>query len=705
MQSKIIYLCITTLCLYSVLASGATNMSIFYQHPFSGAIPSGAVNQLMTWLPPFAAVNSKDPTCRNHSRLFLQKLEDFELWSLKMHDASAKLPSGLLNGNVNQLGDFDQCLSVHESEDNIRGQYCLTDIELKLQPGQHLAIRQIHDLVVSHSAFKSKIGDPGHRVPRFTNINWALCVPASCSASDVQEALMESLQQHLGPTGLRIRAHVDPEMCQQKSESIIPPRSTLLVLVFFILIIGVTSLATFCDNSLQNQKPTSRSMELLQSFSILSNSRKLFSMKRLNDDIASIHGIRTLNAIMLLVSHKSMALFFNPYVNRTGMTEYLGKPWTVIARAASLYTDPFIMLSGLLTTYAFIRQLRQSQSLNISKEIVSRLMRLLPTLGALILFCTFILPWMGSGPYWNLVVKHHAELCKVSWWKNMLFIHNYFGFKNMCLTHTHHVGIDTQLFLISPILIKMVWKWPKQGLVTLFALGTVSTILRFYATYFRSLSLFVHFGNPVSRMFDTADYSYILPTHRLTVYVMGIALGYGLHYWGRDFKLKTGQLTLGWFIALCLLYQSIVSPAKMSDRFYVYDRMDAANYAAFAPITWCLFFSWVIFCAHTGNGGYLCRLFSWKGFQICTRLSYTFYLTQFPVFFYFVGQVRAPMHYSFFLLFDMKELALIIISSILLTLLFEMPFQNIRSILLKKSSRTNTGITSPPQMKPASAKE
>ncbi|XP_039298057.1 O-acyltransferase like protein [Nilaparvata lugens] len=551
-------------------------------HASPGAIPSGAVNQLMTWLPPFAAVNSKDSTCRNHSRIFLQKLEDFELWSLKMHDASAKLPSGLLNGNVNQLGDFDQCLSVHQTQDNIKGQYCLTDIELKLQPDQHLAIKQIHDLVVSHSAFKSKIGDPGHRVPRFTNINWALCVPASCSASDVQEALMESLQQHLGPTGLRIRAHVDPEMCQQKSDSIIPPKSTLLVLAFFIIIIGITSLATFYDKSLQGQTPTSKSMEILQSFSILSNSRKLFSMKRFHDDIASIHGIRTLNAIMLLVSHKSMALFFNPYINRTGMTEYLGKPWTVIARAASLYTDPFIMLSGLLTTYAFMRQLRQSQSLNISKEIISRLMR-------------------------------------------------------------------------------------------------------------------------VSRMFDTADYSYILPTHRLTVYVMGIALGYGLHHWGRDFKLKTGQLTLGWFISLCLLYQSIVSPAKMSDRHYVYDRIDAANYAAFAPITWCLFFSWVIFCAHTGNGGYLCKLFSWKGFQICTRLSYTFYLTQFPVFFYFVGQVRAPMHYSFFLLFDMKELALIIISSILLTLLFEMPFQNIRSILLKKSSRTT--VISPPQIKPDSAKE
>jgi hypothetical protein len=63
------------------------------------------------------------------------------------------------------------------------------------------------------------------------------------------------------------------------------------------------------------------------------------------------------------------------------------------------------------------------------------------------------------------------------------------------------------------------------------------------------------------------------------------------------------QLTLGWFIAICMLYQSIVSPAKMGDRNYVYNRLDAANYGAFAPITWCSFFAWIIFTSHTGNGG------------------------------------------------------------------------------------------------------
>lgn len=49
--------------------------------------------------------------------------------------------------------------------------------------------------------------------------------------------------------------------------------------------------------------------------------RTLFSTERPKGDIASVHGIRFMNALMLIAAHKSMALFFNPYVNRTEMSE------------------------------------------------------------------------------------------------------------------------------------------------------------------------------------------------------------------------------------------------------------------------------------------------------------------------------------------------------------------------------------------------
>lgn len=51
-------------------------------------------------------------------------------------DASAKIPSGLLRGNVNQLGDFDQCLGISarvkvdsKKTIKIQGKYCLASID------------------------------------------------------------------------------------------------------------------------------------------------------------------------------------------------------------------------------------------------------------------------------------------------------------------------------------------------------------------------------------------------------------------------------------------------------------------------------------------------------------------------------------------------------------------------------------------------
>lgn len=48
-----------------------------------------------------------------------------------MADAWGKVPSGILAGNLYELGNFDQCLSIEQSVVNagkIRGQYCLAGL-------------------------------------------------------------------------------------------------------------------------------------------------------------------------------------------------------------------------------------------------------------------------------------------------------------------------------------------------------------------------------------------------------------------------------------------------------------------------------------------------------------------------------------------------------------------------------------------------
>jgi hypothetical protein len=63
-----------------------------------------------------------------------------------------------------------------------------------------------------------------------------------------------------------------------------------------------------------------------------------------------------------------------------------------------------------------------------------------------------------------------------------------------CLTHTHHLGIDTQLFVLSPLLVYMVWKWPRTGFSVLTGLAAISTALRYNVTVSRRLSHYVLHG-------------------------------------------------------------------------------------------------------------------------------------------------------------------------------------------------------------------
>jgi hypothetical protein len=53
----------------------------------------------------------------------------------------------------------------------------------------------------------------------------------------------------------------------------------------------------------------------------------------------------------------------------------LGRSWTSFARGACIHTDPFIMISGLLTSYSFYKELEHKKRLDIPREYLSRLMR------------------------------------------------------------------------------------------------------------------------------------------------------------------------------------------------------------------------------------------------------------------------------------------------------------------------------------------
>lgn len=75
-----------------------------------------------------------------------------------MHDASAKLSSGILNGNVNQFGDFDQCLETVVERSNFKSQYCLAHVQ-PIVSSNYQYLNFLRTLALSFEAYKSKFED------------------------------------------------------------------------------------------------------------------------------------------------------------------------------------------------------------------------------------------------------------------------------------------------------------------------------------------------------------------------------------------------------------------------------------------------------------------------------------------------------------------------------------------------------------------
>lgn len=96
--------------------------------------------------------------CQRDSLNFFESLKNLELWALEMYDANAKLPSGILRGNIDQFGDFDQCLNIVSRNHTFKGQYCLANIMVTLPRNFHF-LNYLRKFTMSLEILRSRFED------------------------------------------------------------------------------------------------------------------------------------------------------------------------------------------------------------------------------------------------------------------------------------------------------------------------------------------------------------------------------------------------------------------------------------------------------------------------------------------------------------------------------------------------------------------
>ncbi|KAH8347531.1 hypothetical protein KR059_012045, partial [Drosophila kikkawai] len=541
-----------------------------------------------------------DQKCHSDIDKLATGLQSGQYWALKMIDAWGSIPSGLLTGNLYDLGNFDECLSVREEINQTRtisGKYCF--------------------LTVSHG----KVLGLEHSLAEPLKFNTATCFPASCSAAQMDAILGQLFSKVLNLTIPNLGMRISESSCQSSKNK---PWDGLTIITVIILclmsfLVALFTLYDYCLCENPSQLPT-----IAKVFSARANSRVLFHIVKNNSSpnvIDCLHGIRCLTLIWVVFCHQYFISLADAYINASYTIEWAEKPFTSFIGHAIFSVDSFFFLGGLLVALISLRlMVRTKGKLNVPLIYLHRLIRILPLLAISILVYVKLIPIISGGPLFGGGFSGR-EACESEWYWTVLFLNNFK--KRRCLVHTWYLSVDMQLFLLSPILLISLYKWGKKA-----AAGIVILIVLLSGCLFATM-----LANNYSMLFRKISRARVMKvyfaTHtHATPWLIGFLFGYFLHLnRNKKFQLSRVSVWSGWILCLAMIFTSIF--ALFWDEKWSASPLSTlaeSFYYTLTRLAWPVALCWVVFACMQGYGGLANSFLSSPLWQPLSRLSFSVYM-------------------------------------------------------------------------------
>ncbi|XP_063957538.1 nose resistant to fluoxetine protein 6-like [Lytechinus pictus] len=605
-------------------------------------------------------------------------------------DATGKPSSGILQGNVAWLGDFRQCMDATDLH------YCLLKLPIHAE------------------AFSRRVSG---------SLSLGVCVPEECSGKDINDAIkFIDILLFNGTKNLMIHCS---DRLNPLSDS-----GFICTIVFLSLLcalcLGATAYESYrhhytnisdeesipilqrqssCNSNehslrkteIDDSKDLSTWRRCFLCFSLSRSINQITSTISAKDDIVCLHGMRVISMFWIIMGHsfsfqqKSQALADILWVY-TGPAKWFTSQ---VIYSAYVALDTFFFLGGLLVAYTGFKYMAKSVGrVNWLIAIVHRYLRITPAMAVMILLYTFVYPYLGEGPFWHLRVQDTLA-CYDWWWTNFLYINNFVpsNTSSGCLSWSWYLATDMQLFLLSIILIVLIWWFPVIGIFVLCLLTVTSIIIRavlfsvreYQATQFAN-ALVGHHGDMSMFIFSVKPYANATP------YLIGIAMGYILHILKnkRVPRLHVIIVVLGWLtsfaIGMSLVYglYSIFDHPGME--LVPLDKTLNVLYGSIGKLAWTLAMSWVVFSCHHGYGGVINRFLSWRLWIPLSRLTFCAYLLHPAIIYLFTGTVTTSYNVT---VIDQSFLfaGFVTISysaASILSSLIEMPIGSLQKMFLKR---------------------
>ncbi|XP_066146805.1 nose resistant to fluoxetine protein 6-like isoform X2 [Euwallacea fornicatus] len=609
----------------------------------------------------------------------LSNLTDDGVWALQMIDASAKVPAGILKLNLGGwMGNFEQCLEITSRKYGIKGNYCLGTMYIDIDTLFNsviigpLMLRKLKLFSERKSSFQDQY--PIASYPSF-----GICIPDGCAANDL-ENIVELFNLNFSL----------PFQCQT-IETANPPFTTKAwcVIAFFTVIVLLMVLSTLYDLYCHKEP----AHIALTAFSVYSNGKKLLKVQKNQTDLYCLNGIRVLSMIWVIAGHSFSITITGPVSNALDVLKYLDTTKSMIFVSAVHAVDTFLMVTGLLVVYTYMKYREGGKRFNIFYFYFHRYVRLTPPYFAVILVSMSLLQYLGSGPHWSFIVNYFQGFCEKSWWSSLLYLQNYIDVQQWCVGQTWYLNIDWQLYLISPVfLLALSWK-PTIGTSLLGLALAVFMAIPFYVTWIHELPAIV------SNLYgDTTNFQnlYYLKTHtRAAPWFVGALIGYTiakLRFSKVKIIIKAPLVTAIWIVVLTLIPVCIFIGSE-DLRSQDYNKYGNAFYNSIVRPVWAFCIGWIAFACSCGYGGIINKLLSQPIFQILNRFTYSIYLLHVTMLYMIIYASKTPTYFSFFhVAYSFWGIAMLTLAlSVFWVLAFESPIIVIEN-WLKDRHRRNKKI-------------
>ncbi|CAL1546946.1 unnamed protein product [Lymnaea stagnalis] len=433
--------------------------------------------------------------------------------------------------------------------------------------------------------------------------------------------------------------------------------------------------------------------QTLLAFSVYTNGSKVLNTYQPPGSLGAVHGIRFLSMTWIIFCHTY--IFGISFISNAfeSFPELL-KRWTFDPIANGFVSvDTFFTLSGLLTAYLTIKEMRKhGWKINWPLFYFHRFWRLTPPYMLTLLLVLGFMQYLGSGALWSNLEPADKENCEKYWWANLLYVNNLIDSKYMCFGHSWYLSNDMQFFVLSPLMLIPFYFNVVAGVVSC----SVFLLINFISAGVLSNQnswpvtlVSMGAGSNVSTIMGWFDNYYKAPWCRIGAFVVGILAGYLLAVNNGRIKMDRYVAILGWLVAvatgLAIVYGihgdiSGDSPTSVGL---------AAFYNAVSRSAWAACVSWVIIACVSGYGGPVNTLLSWSPFVTLGRLTYMAYLIH-PCLIYVYYQNLEQLYYlsdsSIVITFCGLLLCTYLISFVLM-LAFESPMIGLEKTFLHKKHK------------------